>query len=117
MSTFTPIFDRTGLQVSWMLNRALVHDLQGKYAGSIQSDGSIYADGLYGEYLGCFSDYKFFDPQGFVVAFLDPTLAQNEQPTHQNCVSPVLANAITNWSNRSWSDFWPEKKNKDLPQY
>ena len=102
MSTYTPIFDRTSLQVAWLLNEVLVQDLAGEKGGSIKRDGSFFVDG---EHVGSFSDGKFFDLNGLVVEFSDPTLAQDEQPTQQNCVSPVLANPITSWSNRSWSGF------------
>ena len=103
MSNYTPIFDRAGLQVSWMLNNSSVHDLGGEHAGSIKRDGRFFANG---EHLGRFADNTFYDLNDLVVAFSDPTLAQSEPPAHQNCLSPGLAKAVINWSDHSWADFW-----------
>ena len=103
MSNYTPIFDRAGLQVSWMLNNSSVHDLGGEHAGSIKRDGRFFANG---EHLGRFADNTFYDLNDLVVAFSDPTLAQSEPPTHQNCLSPGLAKAVSKWSDHSWADFW-----------
>ena len=85
-----------------MVNNNVVQDVHDDHVGSIKADGRFYVNG---EHLGCFTEDRFLDSQGLIVAFVDRTLSQDEPPTHQTSVSPLLANAIKNWSNHSWSDY------------
>ncbi len=102
---FTPNFDRRGIQIGWLVGGHTVFGLNRKTMAYVW-DGSMVSDVLSNEYYGAFADGFFKDTDGLTVAFIDPTLAQEEAPSHHHMLSPLMAERIENWSPLTWQKFF-----------
>jgi hypothetical protein len=90
--------------VAWLLDDSFVLGLKGVPFASVHPDGSVYSPDL-STYVGAFVDGFFRDTEGLPVAFVDRTLEQNNWPTHDKLLSPLLAQRIANWSPTTWQEF------------
>ena len=103
MSLYSPIFDRRGVLVAWLLDNNFVISLEGKSMASVHSDGAVLSTDL-AVHLGGFENDLFRDVDSMPVAFVDRSL-QRSQPDSPEMFSPALARLIPMWSPISWIDF------------
>ena len=106
MAIFAPIFDRSGRQVAWLVGNILVSGFDAKSLCSINGQGEVVGTDTSNQ-LGTFENDLFSDKQGSTVAFVDRTLSleHGPAPADHNRLSPLLAQAITNWSMLPWTDY------------
>ena len=117
MSLFTPIFDRRGVLVAWLLDNAFAMDLDAKSLASVHPDGSVYSQEpatspVISNYVGSFVDGYFRDMDGFPVAFVDRTL-ESDSPKKDGMFSPLMAQQVANWSPMTWEEFVRPRNSSD----
>lgn len=109
MSLFTPIFDRRGVLIAWLLDNAFAMGLNAKSLASVHPDGSVYSQEpanapVHSNYVGAFVDGYFRDTDGLPVAFVDRTL-ESDSPKKDGMFSHLIAQQVTNWSPMTWQEF------------
>ena len=101
MSLFTPIFERRGVLVAWLLDNAFVLNLDGNSIASVQPDGGVVSTDL-AVHFGGFTGGFFRDVDGLPVAFVDRSLEKDSPPDESSMLSPAVACRVKEWSRSSW---------------
>ena len=117
MSLFTPIFDRRGVLIAWLLDNAFAMGLNAKSLASVHPDESVYSQEpanspVLSNYVGTFVDGYFRDMHGLPVAFVDRTL-ESDSPKQDGMFSPLMAQKVTNWSPMTWQEFLQSRNSSE----